>query len=120
MKSNIVVSIRADGPLCGDEDDDCDFVSFLGRQDCGVCLAFDTELESTIKDGRGATKRCDACLLTSSSVSQLIDAALQWWQMRTPCGWTTNDHVKNPTVNCTTRHDSALARRVADYVEEVL
>ena len=49
---------------------------------------------------------------------RLVRAALEWWEIGRPSGWTTEQHLSNPTVN---RHgnyaEEVLAQRCADYVK---
>lgn len=42
--------------------------------------------------------------------------AKTWWRGRRPVGWTKAQHLANPTVNCTGKHELALAAAVAKWV----
>ena len=47
---------------------------------------------------------------------ELRAAVLAWWEGRRPIKWVEEDHVANPTVNCKTDAESALARCAAKLV----
>lgn len=40
-------------------------------------------------------------------------AVLAWWEGRRPVGWIEEDHISQPTVNCTTDEEESLARAAA-------
>jgi len=40
-----------------------------------------------------------------------------WWKHKRPLNFKEADHLKNPTINCTTNAEKKLARRVAEYIE---
>lgn len=48
---------------------------------------------------------------------QLADAAVAWWTLKRPLGYTQARHIKNPTINCSSLgHEHALAHAVATWV----
>lgn len=42
--------------------------------------------------------------------------AKTWWRGKRPIGWTKSQHLANPTVNCTGKHELSLAAAVAKWV----
>ena len=46
--------------------------------------------------------------------SDVIKAALAWWEGRRPHGFTAQDHLRDPMVNCCGELERALARAVAE------
>ena len=46
----------------------------------------------------------------------LIQKAIAWWRARKPCDWTEAQHLGNPTINCYTDWDRALARSASRVV----
>jgi hypothetical protein len=47
----------------------------------------------------------------------IVAAALEWWVQFRPTGWTMQQHLEQPTVNCTTPKDADLARAVATFLD---
>lgn len=45
--------------------------------------------------------------------SDVFKAALAWWEGRRPHGFTAQDHLREPMVNCCGELERALARAVA-------
>lgn len=43
----------------------------------------------------------------------VIECAERWWRSRRPIGWTIDDHLAQPVVNCVDAAEIALARAVA-------
>jgi hypothetical protein len=76
-----------------------------------------------------------ACGLSPEEVKRMQDAAAAlerkqtqallaieknakaWWKMHRPVGWTEAQHLKNPTVNCSTPDESRLARSVTKWIK---
>lgn len=54
--------------------------------------------------------------LAYKSLLDVSDAAVEWWAGRRPVGWSTEQHLGNPRVNCSTAREIALAQRVAEWV----
>lgn len=46
--------------------------------------------------------------------ASIINRALAWWRSKRPIGWTSEDHLKNPTVNCVDGLEHALAKSAAN------
>ncbi len=44
---------------------------------------------------------------------ELLIAALRWWVSFRPEGWSTEEHLRIPTINTQTRYDYELAQAVA-------
>lgn len=53
----------------------------------------------------------------STRMTQLERAAWKWWTWRRPLGYTEQEHLENPEVNCAGPTDAALARVVASMVK---
>jgi GNAT superfamily N-acetyltransferase len=52
-----------------------------------------------------------------TTVIELARAAVKWWRMHRPDGWSEAEHLKNPCVNAnSTERSSVLAKVVARYV----
>lgn len=51
--------------------------------------------------------------------SELIGRAVGWWRSKKPNAYTMEDHLANPTVNCTTPLEKALARSAARVVQNI-
>jgi hypothetical protein len=47
---------------------------------------------------------------------RVIRAAEKWWDSKCPLSFTKEEHVANPTVNCTSDSQNVLAQAVAAYV----
>lgn len=47
----------------------------------------------------------------------IVRAAHAWWMSRRPVGWMREQHIENPTVNCTTDAEKALAEMVARWCQ---
>ena len=45
-----------------------------------------------------------------------MDDAKAWWEQRRPAGWSLEQHLSNPTVNCTSGYEIGLAHAVASMV----
>lgn len=43
------------------------------------------------------------------------DTAVTWWRGKKPVGWSIKQHLKNPTVNCSTYREKLLARRASRW-----
>ena len=68
-----------------------------------------------------AAERLDALTVTvrgmeieRDSYRDVIKAALAWWEGRRPHGFTAQDHLREPMVNCSGELERALARAVAE------
>ena len=48
----------------------------------------------------------------------VTDAAIAWWESHRPLGWTLDDHLKTPDVNCTVTTEQELAYAVASIVSK--
>lgn len=46
----------------------------------------------------------------------VADAAKAWWEGKRPLAFTEDDHLDEPTVNCTGARDNALCLAVAEMV----
>lgn len=46
----------------------------------------------------------------------VADAAEVWWRSKKPIAWKRRKHFSNPTINCTTENEQALAKAVAARV----
>jgi len=44
---------------------------------------------------------------------KVIDNAVRWWLNHRPLSFNELDHIKNPSINCTTETEKILARSVA-------
>ncbi|KVP17041.1 hypothetical protein [Burkholderia ubonensis] len=49
--------------------------------------------------------------------SEVLQAALSWWEAHRPVAFDLRQHLDNPTVNMSTATDQALASAVAAAVE---
>lgn len=49
---------------------------------------------------------------------QVSRAALRWWKAHRPVGWTTDQHLAEPTVNCVGPNEHKLATEVARMVKQ--
>jgi hypothetical protein len=50
--------------------------------------------------------------------NMVIIAAIQWWKSKKPRGWTYEQHMSNPTVNCEkTKEEKELAKSIARFLE---
>lgn len=52
-----------------------------------------------------------------TNLTGLQQAALHWWEMHRPIGWTLRQHLDNPRVNTATPAERQLAESVAAAVE---
>jgi hypothetical protein len=52
--------------------------------------------------------------------AELIKAAVHWWKMKRPQGWTLERHEDNPLVNCASPSESRLARIAVRFARERL
>lgn len=43
----------------------------------------------------------------------VMECARAWWEDMRPIGWSLDEHLLHPDVNCPTDNESALARAVA-------
>lgn len=78
---------------------------------CGVT---DADLKKPTH-GRLRTKRQidhDAEVLLA-----LADQSIRWWEQKRPDGWTEEQHLKNPTVNCVTAEECKLAKSVRKWIK---
>lgn len=46
----------------------------------------------------------------------VADSAVAWWAMKRPLQWSKDQHLKNPTINCETDYEKALAKKVAAWL----
>jgi hypothetical protein len=53
-----------------------------------------------------------------SKTDALIKAAIDWFDGKAPVEITEQEHLKMPTVNCTTVREFVLAEAVAEYLKE--
>jgi len=49
----------------------------------------------------------------------VVQVAIDWWRTKRRHYMKASDHARNPTVNCTTPEEIALAIAVGRYVEHV-
>ena len=49
------------------------------------------------------------------NLQQIEQAAKRWWTAQRPDGWTEDEHLANPTVNCKGKTACDLAKVVADW-----
>jgi hypothetical protein len=45
-----------------------------------------------------------------------MDDAKAWWEQRRPPGWSLEQHLSHPTVNCMSGYEISLAHAVASMV----
>lgn len=43
----------------------------------------------------------------------VVQAALRWWRKRKPIAWSLDEHLRQPSVNCTTPSEHELAHACA-------
>ena len=48
----------------------------------------------------------------------VVEAAVKWWSGYRPCAWTLDEHLDNPTINCSTDTEHTLATAVGQLVRE--
>jgi hypothetical protein len=53
---------------------------------------------------------------TSGGLLRLENALMEWWISRCPSSWSMAEHLADPTVNCVTRYEKALATELASLV----
>ena len=76
--------------------------------------AFDQVTSPACDRGSGASVASG-----SGQVTDVEQAALEWWRELRPVGWTEAEHLKHPTVNvCGTERGRRLALAVAHMVSE--
>ena len=46
-----------------------------------------------------------------------LTAAFSWWISKRPVGWSRDDHLLNPTINCITIAEKKLAIAISDYLQ---
>lgn len=49
------------------------------------------------------------------NLQQIEQAAKRWWTAQRPEGWTEDEHLDNPTVNCKNKTTRDLAVAVANW-----
>lgn len=49
----------------------------------------------------------------------VVIQAVEWWQARRPVGWTREQHVANPVVNCAGDAEKALALAIGAMVAKI-
>ena len=52
----------------------------------------------------------------ASETEQVLRAAAAWWRMKKPLPMLWSDHLKNPTVNCTSEAENELAKAVVKWM----
>lgn len=50
----------------------------------------------------------------------VLQSAFRWWRSHRPIGWSLEDHLKRPTVNCVTKLERQLARDVSSLEHEYI
>ena len=45
-----------------------------------------------------------------------FEASIRWWESKRPVGWSEDQHLAEPTVDCASPAEQALARAVARWV----
>lgn len=61
------------------------------------------------------TKEEAAAGIASNRLHRIEQAAKRWWTAQRPEGWTLDQHLDEPTVNCTSKTSRDLATAVADW-----
>lgn len=56
--------------------------------------------------------------MSESPQTELQRAAIAWWHGKRPVNWNLYDHLANPTVNCTSDRERALALAIADITKD--
>jgi hypothetical protein len=49
---------------------------------------------------------------------EVINAAAYWFGLKVPVGWTIQQHLENPGINCVTDAETRLAVAIAEYLKE--
>lgn len=47
---------------------------------------------------------------------KIADASKAWWEGMRPSGWSEEDHLANPCINCVGNREKSLARTISECV----
>jgi hypothetical protein len=50
-----------------------------------------------------------------AALRDVAEAAAAWWKARRPSGWSLEQHLADPAVNCEGAHERELAEAVASW-----